>query len=64
MELLLEKEHVTVGTMNKIDKKVLKHKTSCCGAEWYRKGRANLRCKKCDEDVTMEIIFLYQALSE
>lgn len=50
--------------MDKADKKITKAKTLCCKAEWYRKSRANFRCKKCDKDVTLEIMFLYQALTE
>lgn len=50
--------------MDEIDKKIIKAKTMCCKAEWYRKGRANLRCRKCEKDVTLEIVFLYKALAE
>lgn len=50
--------------MDKIDKQIAEAKTMCCNAKWYRKSRANFRCKKCEKDVTLEIIFLYKALSE
>lgn len=43
--------------MTKIDK----YKTLCCQAAWYRESRANLRCEKCDKDVTLEVTLLYQA---
>ena len=39
-----------------------KAKTLCCNAEWYAKGRADFRCKKCDKDVTLEIVLLYEAM--
>lgn len=50
--------------MDKIDKQIAEAKTMCCKTKWYRKSRANFRCKKCEKDVTLEIIFLYKALSE
>lgn len=48
--------------MDKVDKQIKETKTLCCKAEWYRKSRANFRCKKCEKDVTLEIVFLYKAL--
>lgn len=39
-------------------------KTICCNADWYRKGRADFRCKECDRDVTIEIMLLYKAMEE
>lgn len=45
-----------------IEKQIKAFKTPCCKAEWIIKGRSNYRCKKCDEDVTLEIILFYQAL--
>lgn len=39
-------------------------KTSCCNAEWYRKGRADFRCKQCEKDVTLEIVLIYDALEK
>lgn len=33
----------------------MKWKTLCCQADFYQKGRANLRCMKCDKDVTIEV---------
>lgn len=50
--------------MEKIDRQITEAKTTCCNAKWYRKSRANFRCQKCNRDVTLEIVFLYQALSE
>jgi tRNA(Ile2) C34 agmatinyltransferase TiaS len=50
--------------MDKIDKQIAETKTLCCKADWYRKSRANFRCKKCEKDVTLEIMFLYKALTE
>jgi hypothetical protein len=49
--------------MDKINKHIAETKTLCCNADWYRKSRANFRCKKCEKDVTLEIIFLYKALT-
>lgn len=28
-----------------------------------RKGRARLHCPKCDENITLECVFLYEALN-
>ena len=53
-----------VKRMDKIDKQIAEAKTMCCKAKWYRKSRANFRCEKCEKDVTLEIMFLYQALIE
>lgn len=44
------------------DKILNNYKTSCCKEGYYRKGRADFRCNKCDADITMELLFLYQAL--
>ena len=46
----------SVVSMNKIEK----IKTMCCKAEWYRKSRANFRCKNCDKDVTLQIMLTYE----
>ena len=43
---------------------IAKVKTWCCKAEWYVKGRADFRCKKCDKDVTLEICLLDKAINE
>lgn len=32
------------------------YRTNCCNVQYYRKGRAELRCTKCDKDVTMELV--------
>jgi hypothetical protein len=50
--------------MDKIDKQIAETKTMCCKAKWYRKSRANFRCEKCDKDVTIEVMFFIQAVSE
>ena len=50
--------------MDKVDKQIAKAKTLCCKAEWYIKSRANFRCKKCENDVTLEIMFLYKSITE
>ena len=54
---------VLILLMDEIDKQIVEYKTLCCKAEWVRKSRANFRCKKCDKDVTLEIMYLYEALS-
>jgi hypothetical protein len=36
-------------------------KTPCCKSDWYKKGRANLRCKECDADVTLFVVILEMA---
>lgn len=41
-----------------------KHLTICCKATWKEKSKLNYRCTECDADVTMEIILLYQALTQ
>ena len=40
------------------------YKTFCCKDDFYVKSRANFRCKKCDKDVTIEVMFFVQAVSE
>ena len=45
-----------------MSKELEDYKTLCCNAKYYRKGRANYRCKKCDGDVTLELMLLYQVL--
>jgi tRNA(Ile2) C34 agmatinyltransferase TiaS len=45
-----------------MSKELENYKTLCCKAKYYRKGRANYRCKKCDKDVTLELVLLYQVL--
>jgi len=36
-------------------------KTPCCKSDWYKKGRANLRCKECDADVTIFMVIMEMA---
>lgn len=43
------------------DKEITKAKTLCCDADWYIKSRADFRCEKCERDVTLEIMFLYDS---
>ncbi len=33
-------------------------KTLCCGVDWYKKARADFRCKNCDRNVTIEVMIL------
>lgn len=40
------------------------YKTVCCGSEFYKKGRADYRCKKCDKDVTLELVYVWEMLNE
>ena len=46
------------------DKQIKKIKTTCCKTSWYRKGRANYRCEKCNKDVTLEIVLIYDAITK
>lgn len=39
------------------------HLTICCASTWSEESRLCYKCDKCGSDVTMEIIFLYQALT-
>lgn len=50
--------------MDKIDKALKGYKTLCCKDDFYIKSRANFRCKKCNEDVTIELMFFVKAVSE
>lgn len=36
--------------------------TSCCKSGFYKKGRADYRCKKCDRDITLELVFLQELI--
>ena len=38
-----------------------KYRTECCNAKVYRKGRADYRCKTCDKDYSLHIVFLMEA---
>ena len=46
------------------NKEIENYKTMCCKADWYVKSRANFRCEKCQEDVTLEIMLVHKAISE
>lgn len=48
---------------SKIDKALKRYKTLCCKSEWERKGRADYRCKSCGKDITLELVFLHEALT-
>lgn len=50
--------------MPNIEKKLTSYKTICCDSEWYAANKLDFRCKKCDEDVTIEIICLYEILQD
>ncbi len=39
-------------------------KSPCCNSDWYRKSRANFRCKKCDKDITFHVFYIIQAEEE
>lgn len=47
-------------TLNEI---VDSHKSLCCDSETYRKGRMDIRCKKCDSDCSMEFYLYVEALT-
>jgi len=37
-------------------------KSPCCKADWYRKKRAEFRCVKCNNDITLYIVMAYKGL--
>lgn len=39
-------------------------KTACCNADWYIRSRANYRCEKCNDDVTLHIVSVQMMLDE
>jgi hypothetical protein len=39
-------------------------KTVCCNAGWYIRSRANYRCEKCNDDVTLHIVSVQMMLDE
>ena len=45
-----------------MSKELENYKTLCCNAKWYRKGKGNCRCEKCDKDVTLDLMLIYQVL--
>ena len=47
-----------------MEKELKDYKTICCNDYFYVKSRANFRCKKCDKDVTIEVMFFVKALDE
>jgi hypothetical protein len=38
--------------------------TLCCNAGWYIRSRANYRCEKCNDDVTLQIVFAGMTVNE
>ena len=50
--------------MDKIDRLLKNYKTLCCKDDFYVKSRSNYRCKTCDKDVTIEVMFIVKAESE
>ncbi len=40
------------------------YKTTCCNSSFYRKGRADFRCSKCEKDVTLEVMLFYKIITE
>lgn len=36
-------------------------KTLCCKSTYTRKGRAHYTCDECGDDITMHLVYLYQA---
>lgn len=38
------------------------HKTLCCNSSHTRKEKFDYRCNNCNQDITMELFYLYQAL--
>lgn len=47
---------------SEIDIEVANYKTICCNANWEVKERLYYVCSECNKDVTMEIIYLTDAL--
>ena len=43
---------------------VLVMKSHCCKAEILYRGKLNYRCSKCDKDVTMQVVFLLDAMDK
>ena len=39
-------------------------KTACCNADWYIRSRGNYRCEKCNDDVTLQIVFVGMTVNE
>jgi len=39
-------------------------KTRCCKTSWYRKGCADYRCKKCDKDITLDLVLLQDIINK
>jgi hypothetical protein len=37
------------------------YKTDCCESDYYREGRATYKCRECDADITMTILYIYMA---
>lgn len=39
-------------------------KTTCCNVGWYIRSRANYRCEKCDNDITLHIVLANMAIDK
>lgn len=50
--------------MDKVGKMLENFRTNCCDAKWYRKSRANYRCTKCEEDITLHLVYLRKLLED
>ena len=50
--------------INEISPNISKIKTLCCNSEWRRESKLNFKCNKCDNDVTMQMMFAYDALKK
>ncbi len=48
--------------ISKQDKQIEALRTLCCNAEYVRKGRADYECSHCKTDVSMEFVFLMDAI--
>lgn len=53
---------LNVNNMNTKD--IENYKPDCCKVGWYVKSRANFRCKKCEKDVTMEVVLISKIIDE
>ena len=51
-------------TMEEAEKIIEDYKTPCCKAKFYRAGRAKYLCKNCEKDITMDLIYLYDAMKD
>ena len=40
------------------------YKTLCCNATWITIDKHEQRCSKCNKDVTLELIYVYDCLQQ